>query len=193
MKYVKGDYVLSFLGNKVIWRYEWIGIVFISLFGGLLHFTFEMSGFNPFVGVFSAVNESVWEHLKLGFWPALMYTLIEYRQIKKQTNNFFLAKTIVPYTIIAVIPAIFYSYTNITGESIFLIDITSFFIAVIIGQYLSYRLLTYNSLAGWTEMVALALLILLGILFIVFTFYPPHLLPFQDPISGDYGIIQHLH
>jgi hypothetical protein len=152
-----------------------------------------MSGFNPFVGVFSAVNESVWEHLKLGFWPALMYTLIEYRQIKKQTNNFFLAKTIVPFTIIAVITAIFYSYTSITGESIFLIDITSFFIAVIIGQYLSYRLLTYNSLAGWTEMVALALFILLGILFIVFTFYPPHLPPFQDPISGDYGTIQHLH
>jgi hypothetical protein len=184
---------LSFSENKVIWRYEWFGMVFISLLGGLLHFTFEMSGFNPFVGVFSAVNESVWEHLKLGFWPALLYTLVEYRQIKKQTNNFFLAKTVVPYTIIAVITAIFYSYTSITGESIFLIDITSFFIAVIIGQYLSYRLLTYNNLPGWTEIVALALFILLGILFIVFTFYPPHLPPFQDPISGDYGIVEHLH
>jgi hypothetical protein len=184
---------LSVSENRVIWRYEWLGMVFISLLGGLLHFTFEMSGFNPVVGAFSAVNESVWEHLKLGFWPAVLYAVIEYRQIKKLTNNFFVAKTVVPYTIIVVVTAIFYSYTSITGESIFLIDITSFFVAVIIGQYISYRLLTRNKLAKWTEMVALALFVLLGILFVGFTFYPPELPPFQDPISGDYGIIEHMH
>ena len=171
--------------NRVIWKYELLGMVFISMLGGLLHFTFEMSGFNPVVGVFSAVNESVWEHLKLGFWPALLYMLIEYRQIKKLTNNFFVAKTVVPYTIIVVITAIFYSYTSITGESIFLIDITSFFVAVVIGQYLSYKLLTRKKLAQWTQTVALALFILLAILFTVFTFYPPALPPFprraRDP------------
>ena len=167
-------------------------MVFISLLGGLLHFTFEMSGFNPVVGAFSAVNESVWEHLKLGFWPAVLYAAIEYRQIKKQTNNFFVAKTVVPYTIIVVVTAIFYSYTSITGESIFLIDITSFFVAVIIGQYISYRLLTREKLADWTEKAALALFVLLGILFVVFTFYPPEIAPFQDP-SGEYGIIEHAH
>jgi hypothetical protein len=152
-----------------------------------------MSGFNPVVGAFSAVNESVWEHLKLGFWPAVLYAAIEYRQIRKQTNNFFVAKTVVPYTIIVVVTDIFYSYTSITGESIFLIDITSFFVAVIIGQYISYRLLTRKKLAKWTKMAALALFILLGILFVVFTFYPPELPPFQDPISGEYGIIEHTH
>ena len=187
-----GDCLSGFEKGR-IWRYEWVGMIFISLLGGLLHFTFELSGFNPVVGVFSAVNESVWEHLKLGFWPALLYTLIEYRQIRKQTNNFWAAKTVVPYTIIAVIVAIFYTYTSFTGESIFLIDITSFFVAVIIGQILSYKLLTYTKLAKWTQTLAMALFIILGILFIVFTFYPPELPPFQDPISGEYGIIAHTH
>ncbi|PVX26902.1 MAG: hypothetical protein CW691_00020 [Candidatus Bathyarchaeum sp.] len=183
---------MSVSENRVIWRYEWVGMVFIMLLGGLLHFTFEMSGFNPVVGAFSAVNESVWEHLKLGFWPAVLYAAIEYRQIRKQTNNFFVAKTVVPYTVIVVVTAIFYSYTSITGESIFLIDITSFFVAVIMGQYLSYRLLIRDKLADWTEKLALALCVMLGILFVVFTFYPPELSPFQDP-SGDYGIIEHAH
>jgi hypothetical protein len=179
--------------KKAILRYELFGMLFITLFGSVLHFTFEWSGYNPVVGVFSAVNESVWEHLKLGFWPAILYMLIEYRFIKKQTNNFFVAKTVVPYAIVAVIPAIFYSYTAFTGESIFMIDILSFIVAVIIGQYLGYRLLTHKPLHPKLELVAMAALLLLGVLFVVFTFMPPHLPPFQDPISGGYGIIEHNH
>jgi hypothetical protein len=168
-------------------------MLFITLLGGMLHFTFEWSGYNPVVGVFSAVNESVWEHLKLGFWPALLYMIIEYRRIRKDVNNFFVAKTVVAYAITAIIPSIFYSYTLFTGESIFVIDILSFIVAVIIGQYLSYRLLVHKQLSPSLEKIALAALLLLAIAFIVFTFIPPHLPPFQDPISGEYGIIEHMH
>jgi len=181
------------LEKKTVLIYETFGMLFIILLGSLLHFTFEWSGFQPIVGAFSAVNESVWEHLKLGFWPALLYAIIEYWRIKKETNNFFLAKAAVAYAITVIIPLIFYSYTSITGESIFVIDILSFIVAVIIGQYLSYRLLVHKQLSPKLEKIALAALLLLAIAFIVFTFYPPHLPPFQDPISGEYGIINHLH
>jgi hypothetical protein len=105
--------------KNLILRYELFGMLFISVLGGMLHFTFELSGYNPIVGTFSAVNESVWEHLKLGFWPILLFTIIEYTSIKNQTNNFFLAKNASAYAIILVIPAIFYSYTSITAESLF--------------------------------------------------------------------------
>jgi hypothetical protein len=184
---------MAILQKRTILNYELFGMLFISLLGGLLHFTFEWSGYQPIVGVFSAVNESVWEHLKLGFWPALLYSIIEYWRIKKETNNFFLAKTVVPYAITAIIPLIFYSYTSITGESIFLIDILSFFVAVIIAQFLSYKLLIHKQLPDKLEKAAILALLLLGVAFIVFTFYPPHLPIFQDPISGKYGIINHLH
>ena len=178
--------------NPVL-RYELLGVLFISLLGGLLHFTYELFGYNPIVGVFSAVNESVWEHLKLGFWPIVLLTIIEYWRMRKQSNNFFLAKTASAYAIIFVIPTIFYSYTSITGESIFLIDILSFIIAVIIGQFLSYKILNYKQLPKASKWISLVALIVLGILFVVFTFYPPTLTPFQDPISGEYGIITHQH
>ncbi|PVX26003.1 MAG: hypothetical protein CW691_02920 [Candidatus Bathyarchaeum sp.] len=179
--------------KRVILRYELLGILFISLLGGALHFTFELSGYNPIVGAFSAVNESVWEHLKLGVWPIILYTIIEYVLIKKQTNNFFLAKTAAAYSIILVIPAIFYGYTSITEESIFAIDILSFIIAVIIGQVLSYELLTYKQLPKIAEVVSLIALAVLAVLFVVFTFYPPHIELFQDSVTGEYGIIKHLH
>ena len=176
-----------------ILRYELVGMLFIIILGSVLHFTFEWSDYNPVVGVFSAVNESVWEHLKLGFWPALLYAIIEYRQIKKDVNNFFVAKTVVAYAITAIIPAIFYSYTLVTGESILMIDILSFIVAVIIGQYLGYRLLLHKQLPDKLEKAAILALLLLCVAFIAFTFMPPHLPPFQDPISDEYGIINHLH
>ncbi|MCW4016690.1 MAG: DUF6512 family protein [Candidatus Bathyarchaeota archaeon] len=177
----------------IILRYELFGMLFVSLLGGALHFTFEWSGYNPIVGAFSAVNESVWEHLKLGVWPIILYTIIEYFLIKKQTNNFFLAKTAAAYSIILVIPAIFYGYTSITGESIFAIDILSFIIAVIIGQVLSYKILTYKQLPKRTEWLSLIALAVLAVLFVVFTFYPPHIELFQDSVTGEYGIIEHQH
>jgi hypothetical protein len=64
--------------NRKILTYEIIGMAFIIILGSLLHFTFELSGDQPIVGVFSAVNVSGWDRLKLAFWPALLFGLIEF-------------------------------------------------------------------------------------------------------------------
>lgn len=184
---------MDILQKRTIRTYELIGIVFITLLGSLLHFIFELSGFNPVVGAFSAVNESVWEHLKLGFWPLVFYTVFEYWRIKDKSNNFFLAKTAGALTIIIVIPAIFYGYTSIVGESILAVDILSFVITVVVAQFLGYKILTYKQQPKIIELVSLVVLIVLAVLFVIFTFYPPHLPLFLDPINEDYGIIEHLH
>jgi hypothetical protein len=173
--------------------YELAGIVFIVIIGTTLHFTFELSGNQPVVGVFSAVNESVWEHLKLGFWPALLWALIEYRYIKKSTNNFFFAKTAGIYLIPIVIPILFYSYTAVLGESVLVIDILTFVVAVIVGQLASYKLLTYRRLPHLLSKISLFALALLGVAFVLFTFYPPHLPLFRDPVTSGYGITNHVH
>jgi hypothetical protein len=173
--------------------YELVGIVFIVIIGTVLHFTFEFSGDQPVVGVFSAVNESVWEHLKLGFWPALVWALVEYRSIKKSTNNFLLAKTVGIYLIPIIIPILFYSYTAVLGESVLVIDILTFVISVIVGQFVSYKLLTYRELPGMLNKISLVALVLLGVAFVLFTFYPPHLPLFRDPVTGEYGITSHAH
>jgi hypothetical protein len=46
-----------------IFKLELIGALFIIIFGSLLHFTFDWFKNFWLVGIFSAVNESVWEHL----------------------------------------------------------------------------------------------------------------------------------
>jgi hypothetical protein len=177
--------------RKRILFYESAGIVFIIVFGSILHFTFEWSGSQTIVGVFSAVNESVWEHLKLGFWPAIVFALIEFKYLKKATNNFLFAKTVGIYLIPVIIIVLFYSYTAILGESMLVIDILTFIIAVIVGQLVSYKLLTGKTLPYNLDRVSLIALLLLSLAFVLFTFYPPQLGMFQDPITGEYGIVSH--
>jgi Family of unknown function (DUF6512) len=176
--------------RKSVLVYELIGMVFIIILGSVLHFTFEWSVNQPIVGVFSAVNESVWEHLKLTFWPALLFMLVDYVLLKKTANNFAFAKTIGVYLMVIIIPIIFYSYTAITGESIFVMDISTFIVAVIIGQLSSYKLLTYKKLSENLNRVSLIALVLLGLVFVLFTFYPPQLPIFRDPNTGRYGVSQ---
>jgi hypothetical protein len=177
--------VAALVERRQVLFFELAGMVFIILFGSILHFTFEWSGGQAVVGVFSAVNESVWEHLKLGFWPAIVFCLIEFKYLKKATNNFLFAKTIGIYLIPIIIIVLFYSYTAILGESILVIDILTFIIAVIVGQLVSYRLLTDKTLTYNLDRVSLIALVLLGLAFVLFTFYPPQLPMFQDPITGE--------
>jgi len=181
---------MSRVNSRSVFVYELIGMVFIIILGSVIHFTFEWSGSQPIVGAFSAVSESVWEHLKLAFWPVLLFMLIEYAPLKKMTTNFALAKTAGVYLVIVIIPIVFYSYTAITGKSVFVIDISTFIVAVIIGQLSSYKLLTYRRLSENSNRISLIALIQLGIAFVLFTFYPPQLPIFRDPITGKYGITQ---
>jgi hypothetical protein len=174
--------------SKKVLIYEIVGTLFIVFLGSAFHFTYELSGKLAIVGAFSAVNESVWEHLKLAFWPSLIWLLIEYMPLKKLANNFLTAKTMGTYLMVAIIPILFYLYTSITGSSILAIDITTFIVAVVLGQFLSYNLFKKNQFSRIADKVALVMLVVLGISFTVFTFYPPHLPIFQDPISRGYGI-----
>ena len=180
---------VSRVNNRSIFAYELVGMVFIIILGSALHFTFEWSGGNPVVGTFSAVNESVWEHLKLSYWPALIYAIIEYRYLKKASGSFFLAKAVGIYLMPLVIVTSFYFYRTFTEENL-LLDILIFVVAVVIGQLASYKLLIWKETPKIYTKISIIALILLAVLFVLFTFYPPQLPIFQDPISGSYGITE---
>jgi len=104
------------LWGKSILRWELEGIVFIVVLRSVLHFAFEWSGRWIPIAPIAAVNESVWEHLKLGFWPALVYAALEYSRFGKSVKNFFFAKTLGIYLIPIIIVVLYYSYTAILGH-----------------------------------------------------------------------------
>ena len=173
--------------NRKVLLLEVVGIFFIIFLGAAFHFTFALSGNNPVVGAFSAVNESVWEHLKLPFWPSILWLLIAMCPLRKFVGNFFNAKAIGISLMLVIIPAVFYAYTAFV-EGIFLVDIVTFIVAVIIGQIVSYKLYKQTQGSKLTELISLAVIILLAVIFVAFTFYPPHLPIFMDSSTGQYGV-----
>ena len=58
--------------------WELAGVPFIFCIGALLHFVYEWAGAWWPLALVAAVNESVWEHLKLAFWPSVIYAAVEY-------------------------------------------------------------------------------------------------------------------
>jgi len=171
-----------------ILKLELIGALFIIIFGSLLHFTFDWFKNFWLVGIFSAVNESVWEHLKLAVIPAVVWLLIEKRFIKIDLPNFTFAKVKSIFLMPILIIVIFYSYTAILGKNYLLFDILTFVVAVLIGQVVSFWIMFWPPVKRIYNSIAVVVLILLVLSFVVFTFYPPRVFLFQDPISLGYGI-----
>ena len=175
--------------KRSVLRWELVGIGVIFLAGSLFHFLFEWAGGWEPVGVIAAVNESVWEHFKLAFWPGLIYAVIEYPFLRRYCHNFFIAKAIGLYVMPAVIAVLFYAYTTIFDAEILAVDILIFLVAVAAGQLVSYKMLTLQKWPGWMCWVGVVMTALLAVAFGVFTFYPPELEIFRDAVSGGYGII----
>ena len=174
--------------NKLI-KVELIVILFCLILGTLLHFTYEWSGENLFIGSFSAVNESVWEHLKLVFYPMLIAAIVEYFFVKDVSNNYVEAKTIGIFTAICFIIVSFFTYSGIIGTSIIVIDILIFIISIILGEYVAYRLMKReNESTVTTESLSIIILVFLLLCFIIFTYLPPEVNLFRDVTTGIYGI-----
>ena len=173
---------------KKIRNYQIFSIIFTFILGTLLHFTYKLSGDNQLVAIFSAINESVWEHLKLLFFPMLLTTIIGYFYFGKRLSNFLCSKTIGIVVAMMFTVIFFYTYTGILGTNIAIIDITSFFIATIIGEVTSYLLIINKS--NCNNKIAILILVIIFISFVVFTFKTPQIGIFKDPITGQYGIIK---
>jgi len=173
---------------KKIIRWEILGAVFIIILGTLFHFVYEWSGESRYIAVFGTVNESVWEHFKLVFWPAVFWALLEIPFLRRDNHNFAFAKGVGILVMPLIIMVIFYSYTGIIGRSMLVIDLLTFVIAVIMGQFLSEKLLLAKPMPQWWNYLAVVLVVMLAISFVVFTFAPPQLPLFKDSKTGQYGL-----
>ena len=109
-------------------QYEIISTIFILIIGTLLHFTYKWSNNNTIVGIYSATNESTWEHLKLVFYPMLITTIIGNILYKYKIPNYLCIKTKGIIISILFIIISFYTYSGIIGTNYGIINILLFII-----------------------------------------------------------------
>lgn len=167
-----------------------ISIITISLIGTLLHFTYDASGHNKFVGLFSSVNESTWEHIKIALTPTFIWSLID-GFVYGDNPNYFLAKFISLIIIIILIPFLFYGYKLIIKKEILIFDILIFYISIICSQILFYIILRMNPVNFILKYISCVGVFLIFGGYLIHTLLPAKNFLFKDPISNKYGFNGH--
>ena len=174
------------MNKKNLFLYEIISTLFIIFLGFLFHFIYEWSNNNVLISIFSPVNESIWEHLKLLFFPTLITIIIGSFIFKHEYKNYLCNKTCGLIIGMFFIVVFFYTYSGIIGRNIALIDISSFIVATLITEIYSYRNILNNKECN--KYLATISLIIFIFLFILFTYKTPLIGLFKDPVNGTFGL-----
>lgn len=167
-------------------KLEIIGFIFVSILGTLFHFAYDFSSQNFIVGIFTATNESTFEHLKLLLYPYLVYSIIEFFILKRTSyeyiDNFICTKTIGLIGGLISIIVLFYTYTGVLGYNIDLINIAIFFISVFLSFFISYKNISKLQKKDNDYQLCLLIVGIIVILFIIFTLKPLDIGLFKEPL-----------
>ena len=154
----------------------WIAFFLTALAGAGLHFVYELCPL-PIVGLFAPVNESVWEHLKLFFWPFLAAAFVLTRgqaDGQRAWSGFLLAELLMPLLCMGG----FYTLTAGFGVEALWVDLALYTVTIAAGFRLAYRRMLDGTVA-WAAGVLVIAVGLYGAALILFTMAPPLLPVFQ--------------
>lgn len=165
---------------KHVRRYTIIGIFFVVITGTLSHFLYDWSGQHPVIGLFTPVNESVWEHMKLLFFPMLLYSLIIIIKHKRRYPHIVAALFFGILTGTILIPIFYYAYTSVLGTNFLVLDIGIFILSIVTSFGLTYKLTLSNKLESHTFVLGL-LICVLFVSFLFFTYHAPNTTIFRAP------------
>lgn len=169
--------------NKIK-KFEIASFFFSSIVGTLMHFVFEWTNESTVVALIAPVNESVFEHLKLTFFPLAVFAIFEYFYIGKIHNGFFFIKAKSILLGILSVIVLYYTYTGIIGKNYMIPDVLIFYISILISTLYFVKNYKPNKSKNPTGIL---ILILIWIILIIFTFATPHINLFLDQ-RGFYGI-----
>ncbi len=173
--------------KRDITLWQAIGFAAVSVLGTALHFLYDLSG-SVVSALVSGVNESTWEHMKLLFFPMFAFAVIESFFIGKEFENFWCIKLKGTLIGVLLIPIIFYTLRGILGTTPDWLNITIFFVAAAVTFIYETRQLKKGSMPCRASKWAIAAFCLIAVAFWVFTFIPPQIPLFRDPIDGSFGI-----
>lgn len=157
------------------------GLTFSAILGTLLHFLYEWTNLSLLMPI-SAVNESTWEHMKLLFFPTFIYAIIQSVFFLKEYPQFWRIKVVGISIGLILIPVLFYTYNGALGKSPDWFNILSFFIALGGVYFIEHLLFKNTKKNSRFEVISIIWLIVIAILFIVFTFAPLNLPLFISPV-----------
>ena len=174
--------------RRLFW-WELAGFLWICAAGTLLHFLYDWSGGNVIAAAFSGVNESTWEHMKLLFFPILLFSVVQVCVMGRNYPNLLAVRALSVLAGLVLIPVLFYTYTGALGVQESWANIAIFYVTALACFLLDFAFLSRGRLsAPWQQIAGLVILWVLAFSFVWFTFRPLKFPLWQDPVTGQFGI-----
>lgn len=171
---------------------ETLGGFVIFLLATFLHFFYKLSGGSIIGALFGSVNESVWEHIKIFCEAYLAFTLIEILWARPAIRKLIPAKAAGLLVLSTGITLCHYFAVWVLGRESFLLDIIIGIAFSFLAHLTSYKLTTLQKNHGQFFFTGLFFIILVLIMLLCFTFFPPQLSVFMDKTTEFYGLPRNL-
>lgn len=162
---IRGKVVLRV---KTSLRRVWLILSLTILSGILLHFLYDWLP-SPLTAVFSPVRESLWEHVKIIYWPFLAAMWLLTRGGERGGQAPWLLSLLL---ICGGMLAVAYWYHFVRGGESLAFDIGLYFVSIAAG-FLLARLFRGLDGRGWWREGLWVLVLLLGGAILLFTFLTP--------------------
>ena len=158
------------------------GVLFTAILGTVLHFLYEWTGESGVVKPISAIDESTFQHMKIMYFPMLIFGVIQWCFLRHEKPCFWLVKLVGIMVALTLIPTLFYTYNGAFGRSPDWLNITIFMVSAIGGYGVEYLLFERKREGNkWSNLAFLGV-VALGVLFVVFTYLPPDVPLFKSPV-----------
>lgn len=166
-----------------------ISFLILTIFGTLLHFTHGWFKKGILLHIFSALNESTWEHMKLLIAPTMLVIVLQYILLRNEYINIFNSLLILLIVELISIPLLYEALRILIKKVPFFITISIFILSIILGLVAEYIMLK-NEVLIFPEYISFILILGIVIIFGIFTYYPPKFFIFRDPVTKRYGDIR---
>ena len=162
---------------------------YISILSTFLHFSYDMSNHLFFFSIIGSVNESTWEHLKIGIFPWFTWFFINSYYFSIENSYF--ANFIAIITFMVMVSCIFYGSNFILKRHWLPASISSFYIGVFSGIFFENKI--RNKIFGnpILEKIGFIGCISICIIGYIWTFYPLKFFLTLDVRYNMYGIEAH--
>lgn len=152
---------------------ELIIITFISIvLGTSMHFVHHVPFFNNLMACIFPVNECVWEHMKMLFYPMLLtsvYLCVRQRSIDAFGGMIASSLVCIPTQI-----ALFYVYWIFTRHAVTIVDVLAYVIVMVFGYYLGNKF-TANKWIRQHSTLFIVIAVCMVALLAVLTFHHPEI------------------
>lgn len=155
------------------------GIPLIFIVGSIFHFLFDITSGNIIFAVIFPTNESIFSHLKLTYFPVLIYFFIAYIVLHNEddinASKWTISAAMAVFVGIAFVTSAYYIATAAFNIYSLIVDISIFFVSVVLGQLMAIHVYKHSSGGKLKLALAIIFLIVVLVMFYLFTVNPPNL------------------